>query len=175
MDQKNVKCDLVLLNNWVHVQSYVTKAEQEKGTGNIQQPPSVLETSRINCAGALADMAGRRYADAAKKFLSVTFDGFQYGVLLSAGDVAKYGGLLSLATLSRKDLKDSLLQSTNFKQFLELEPIMRETILGKVIRCERFDCATPDGVISFSSIIFLVEFFPLSFAMKIAQALKPLL
>ena len=58
---------------------------------------------------------------------------FHYPELVSASNIAIYGGLTALATLSRKDLKEQVLHSANFKLFLELEPIMRETILGKTL------------------------------------------
>ena len=118
---------LVLLNNWTHVQSYVSKADSEN---KVNQQPEPLVKSRLNCASGLAELAARRYANAARKFLAVTFDSFQYSELVSSGNIAVYGAITALATLSRKELKESVLQSPNFKQFLELEPNMRETILG---------------------------------------------
>jgi len=131
-NQKNVGkrvqlSSLVLLNNWTHVQSYVAKADSEN-KGNSQPEP--LVKSRLNCASGLAELAARRYASAARRFLAVTFDAFHYPELVSAGNIAVYGAITALATLSRKELKETVLQSTNFKQFLELEPNMRETILG---------------------------------------------
>ena len=51
--------------------------------------------------------------------------------MISSSNVATYGGLCSLASLDRKQLKEKVLQSPNFKQFLELEPCMREVIVGK--------------------------------------------
>lgn len=117
----------VLLNNWTHVQSYVSKADSEN---KVNQQPEPLVKSRLNCASGLAELAARRYANAARKFLAVTFDSFQYSELVSSGNIAVYGAITALATLSRKELKESVLQSPNFKQFLELEPNMRETILA---------------------------------------------
>ena len=61
-----------------------------------------------------------------KKFLYPEFS-----EVISSSNVATYGGLCSLASLDRKQLKEKVLQSPNFKQFLELEPCMREVIVGK--------------------------------------------
>lgn len=119
----------VLLNNWTHVTSYVAKADSESKSGN-QPEPHVR--SKLSCASALAELAARRYSSAAKKFLAVSHEHFHYPELVSASNIAIYGGLTALATLSRKDLKEQVLHSANFKLFLELEPVMRETILAFV-------------------------------------------
>ena len=111
------------------MQSYVAKADSES-KGAASDP---LTKSRLSCASGLAELAARKYPSAARRFLSVSFESFHYPELVSAGNVAIYGGLTALATLNRKELKESVLQSSNFKQFLELEPAMRETILGTCI------------------------------------------
>ena len=49
-------------------------------------------------------------------------------MVLSNANVALYGGLCALASLDRAELKSQVLQSPNFKQFLELEPQIREII-----------------------------------------------
>ena len=50
--------------------------------------------------------------------------------VLSLNNVAVYGGLCALASLDRQSLKTQVLQSLCFKQFLELEPTMREILIG---------------------------------------------
>jgi COP9 signalosome complex subunit 1 len=45
---------------------------------------------------------------------------------LSANDVAVYGGLCALAFFDREDLKTRLLDNSEFKSYLELEPHIRE-------------------------------------------------
>lgn len=63
-----------------------------------------------------------------------------FSEVISSSNVATYGGLCSLASLDRKQLKEKVLQSPNFKQFLELEPCMREVIVGK--RPSYSNCST---------------------------------
>ena len=138
--------------------SYVAKADSESKSGNQPEPHVRSKLVRFknshclkiyfysqhfksifyfepiqSCASALAELAARRYSSAAKKFLAVSHEHFHYPELVSASNIAIYGGLTALATLSRKDLKEQVLHSANFKLFLELEPVMRETILGKTL------------------------------------------
>ena len=42
-----------------------------------------------------------------------------------------YGALLNLALKTRKELKETVINGASFKLFLELEPNMREAIIGK--------------------------------------------
>merc|ERR1712176_677676 len=72
--------------------------------------------------------SAKRYDAAAVKFLQIKFDTFDFSVVLSNANVALYGGQCALASLDRSELKAQVLQSSNFKQFLELEPAIREII-----------------------------------------------
>jgi len=114
----------ILLRQWDHVISYVKKGESEKNKEGTDE----LSKSKFNCAQALADMSAKRYDAAAVKFLQIKFDTFDFSVVLSNANVALYGGLCALASLDRSELKAQVLQSSNFKQFLELEPAIREII-----------------------------------------------
>ena len=140
---------LVLLRQWDHVISYVKKGESDKNKDGTDD----LSRSKFQCAHALADLVNHNYNNAAQKFLSLKFESFDYryfmtdrslggtkvqckckrefSEVISSSNVATYGGLCSLASLDRKQLKEKVLQSPNFKQFLELEPCMREVIVGK--------------------------------------------
>ena len=140
----------VLLRQWDHVISYVKKGESDKNKDGTDD----LSRSKFQCAHALADLVNHNYNNAAQKFLSLKFESFDYryyslklttgwrhqvqckckrefSEVISSSNVATYGGLCSLASLDRKQLKEKVLQSPNFKQFLELEPCMREVIVGK--------------------------------------------
>jgi len=114
----------ILLRQWDHVVSYVKKGESEKNKEGTDE----LSRSKFSCAQALADMSAKRYDAAAVKFLQVKFESFDFSVVLSNANVALYGGLCALASLDRSELKSQVLQSANFKQFLELEPQIREII-----------------------------------------------
>lgn len=48
--------------------------------------------------------------------------------VLSGNDIAVYGGLCALATLSRLELQTLVLENASFRQFLELEPHLRRAI-----------------------------------------------
>jgi COP9 signalosome complex subunit 1 len=48
--------------------------------------------------------------------------------VLCPADVAVYGGLCALASFNRQELKSKVLDNTEFRQFLEIEPQMREVI-----------------------------------------------
>merc|ERR1712215_448881 len=80
------------------------------------------------CAGGLADLMTRKYAAAAKQFLAASLDHCECPDLLSANNVAIYGGLTALATFDRAELHKQVISSAQFKLFLELEPQLREVI-----------------------------------------------
>ena len=50
------------------------------------------------------------------------------GQIIAANDIAVYGGLCALATFDRDELKSKVIDNTNFRNYLELEPHIRELI-----------------------------------------------
>lgn len=48
--------------------------------------------------------------------------------LVSNNDIAIYGGICALAILDRESLLSSCLENAEFKQFLELEPNIRDAM-----------------------------------------------
>lgn len=87
-------------------------------------------------ANGIAFLGTGNYRDAAESFLSVSFDLTANGpihnfdftrAVASANDIAIYGGLTALATLTREDLSRRVLGGP-FRAFLELEPHMRKAI-----------------------------------------------
>ncbi|XP_066992136.1 COP9 signalosome complex subunit 1 [Anabrus simplex] len=119
----------VYLQNWSHVLSYVSKAEatpdfiEVHGKDNNQ---TIL--TRLKCAAGLAELATKKYKSAAKHFLVANFDHCDFPELLSPSNVAMYGGLCALATFDRHELQKSVIFSSSFKLFLELEPQLRDII-----------------------------------------------
>ncbi|TPX14324.1 uncharacterized protein E0L32_005520 [Thyridium curvatum] len=72
-----------------------------------------------------------KYREAAYSFLMIegaaTAQATQND-FVTPNDVAVYGGLLALATMNRKELKIRVLEKSNFRAFLELEPHIRRAI-----------------------------------------------
>ncbi|KAK2504111.1 hypothetical protein MC885_011179 [Smutsia gigantea] len=136
----------VYLQNWSHVLSYVSKAEStpeiaEQRGERDSQTQAIL--TKLKCAAGLAELAARKYKQAAKCFLLASFDHCDFPELLSPSNVAVYGGLCALATFDRQELQRNVISSSrqiaqacseesvlcsSFKLFLELEPQVRDII-----------------------------------------------
>ncbi|KAI9663886.1 MAG: hypothetical protein M1821_007376 [Bathelium mastoideum] len=88
----------------------------------------------------LAEMGTRSFRDAATWFLrvdpqlfSASSDASVAGIawtraVLTPNDVAVYGGLSALASMTRTELQAHVLDSPSFRAFLELEPHLRRAI-----------------------------------------------
>ncbi|KAI9341559.1 26S proteasome subunit RPN7-domain-containing protein [Zopfochytrium polystomum] len=110
--------------NYVNVQSYVSKAE---GITDVADRTLVL--SKLKCCSGLVHLANGKFKSAARSFLDVSFqmnNGFSE--VLSANDVATYGSLCALASFERSELKNKVFDNSEFKQYLELEPQIREIL-----------------------------------------------
>jgi len=109
-------------NDFTQVSNYVSKAETPELTDRI-----VL--SKLRCCAGLSYIESNKYKEAATKFLATTFDiSNHFSEIIAPQDIAVYGGLCALATFERGDLKTKVLDSTEFKNFLELVPEVRELI-----------------------------------------------
>jgi len=123
----------VYLQNWSHVVSYVNKAmatpdfTESNVKGNADHAQLL---TRLNCAYGLAELATGKYKSAAKHFLHANIDHCGIPDLMSAQNVAMYGGLCALATFERSQLHKEVLISNTFKLFLELEPQLRDVIIN---------------------------------------------
>lgn len=86
-------------------------------------------------ATGIAMLGQEKYAEAAKSFLEAdtSVPSTSYNEIASANDVAIYGCLLALATMDRKDLQTNVLENSNFKSFLQLEPHLRKAVSQFVI------------------------------------------
>ncbi|KAB5569150.1 hypothetical protein DKX38_002943 [Salix brachista] len=108
---------------FTHVTSYISKAEQ---TVDALDPNTV---SKLHCAAGLAHLDSKKYKLAARKFLEVAPElGNSYNEVIAPQDVATYGGLCALASFDRMELKNKVIDSINFRNFLELVPEVRELI-----------------------------------------------
>eukprot|EP01027_Heterolobosea_sp_BB2_P003518 GEZU01005325.1.p2 GENE.GEZU01005325.1~~GEZU01005325.1.p2 ORF type:complete len:313 (-),score=116.68 GEZU01005325.1:32-970(-) len=111
------------MENYALVNQYVSKAEQ---TPDLKDP---IIQAKLKCAAGLANLDGKKYKQAARKFLEIGVDlGSNFSEVMSAQDVAIYGALCALATFDRRDLKTKCIDDVKFKNYLELVPQVRELI-----------------------------------------------
>ncbi|KAF7509504.1 hypothetical protein GJ744_007904 [Endocarpon pusillum] len=112
-------------NNWLAVQSSVHKIRnlQLKADDHGKAQP------KTQAAMGLSQMHAGDYRDAAISFLNTDPSlGDKYNEVLTSNDVAVYGGLCALASMSREELQALVLDNTTFRNFLELEPHIRRAI-----------------------------------------------
>ncbi|KAG0221793.1 hypothetical protein BGX31_009556 [Mortierella sp. GBA43] len=116
------------LGNFPHVMTFVVKAESSPEVAQDKD----LTKAKLKASSGLAHLDLNKYSAAARDFLSIGEElvGHQYGDVLSANDIAVYGGLCALASFSRTELKRLVLDNVGFRQYLELEPHIRDLIQG---------------------------------------------
>ncbi|XP_022650923.1 COP9 signalosome complex subunit 1-like isoform X2 [Varroa jacobsoni] len=143
----NVTRVSVYLQNWQHVECYVAKAENTpeviEATSSTGQGPvaaggnaassardciSPVVINKLRCCNGLANLATRKYKKAAHHFLQANAYNCDFPDIMAARDVAIYAGLCALASFDRAELARNIIQQQNFKQFLELDPQLRELI-----------------------------------------------
>ena len=121
--------------NWLTVQSNVQKIRnaihKNAETEKIQ--------AKLSAAMGLAQLASSHYKDAALSFLDTDprmiqaklddpNDEEAYNEIITPNDIALYGGLCALASMTRTELKTRVLENTKFRNYLELEPHIRRAI-----------------------------------------------
>ena len=110
--------DQVHMGNFTHVANYITKAESTPDTSD-----AVVLTGQLKVAAGLAHLEGKKYKQAARKFLEASPElGTSFSDVMSQQDVATYGGLCALASYDRAELKAKLIDNSPFRAFLELVP-----------------------------------------------------
>jgi len=119
----NVIAVSIALGNYGHVTNYVSKAEQ------TPELTDQVVVAKLRAAAGLAALENGKYKLAARKLVEVHNDlGGSYCSVVSAQDVATYGGLCALASFDRAELKSKVIDNNMFLQFLELVPEVRELI-----------------------------------------------
>ncbi|KAI8050865.1 26S proteasome subunit RPN7-domain-containing protein [Syncephalis plumigaleata] len=116
------------INNMSHIASQVSKAQSMP---EAQENPII--TAKLNASLAITKLETNKYKQVAQLMTDIDFASFtnaHYEDVVAPNDIAIYGGLCALATFNRRDLKSKVLDSTNFRQYLELEPQIRELILA---------------------------------------------
>ncbi|EME80516.1 COP9 CSN1 signalosome subunit 1, partial [Pseudocercospora fijiensis CIRAD86] len=119
----------------MHLQSVLINGVRLRSSGVKEEEQSKL-TPLMCVSVGIANLGQGHYTEAAKSFLATSFDYHNLGPVqnidfersvANANDVAIYGGLCALATISRDELVEHVLGGP-FRAFLELEPHMRKAI-----------------------------------------------
>jgi COP9 signalosome complex subunit 1 len=110
--------------DWLGVQSNVLRLRNSQ----FKPEDAAKNKAKMSASMGLSQLATGAYHDAATSFVSTDPSlGDNYKEVISANDVAVYGGLCSLAVMSRSDLH-RVLDNQSFRSFLELEPHIRRAI-----------------------------------------------
>lgn len=107
------------------ITSYIARAEATPNISDREHLRSKLECCRALCA--LADRDD--YGSAANALMNVGPEvGNTFNHILSANDIAVYGGLCALASFDREQLRTKTVQNPAFKAYVEHEPQIQEMI-----------------------------------------------
>ncbi|KAF4637910.1 hypothetical protein G7Y89_g172 [Cudoniella acicularis] len=111
--------------NWIAVISNIQKIRSVPLTADEEKAIQPF----LWTAEGLAHLDAGEYTLAAIAFLQTEAGmGSSCGSIISSNDVATYGGLCALATMDRNDLQTRVLENSNFRAYLELEPQIRRAI-----------------------------------------------
>ena len=119
--------------NWLAVQSNVTRVR------NSVSKDADKNGARLSAAMGISHLALGRFKEAAHEFVEMDprmagakmddpTDDESYNEVLTPNDVAVYGGLCALASMSREELQRNVLDHRTFRNYLELEPHIRRAI-----------------------------------------------
>lgn len=112
--------------NWMAVQSNALKIRNL----NQREDDQKKAQPRLAAVMGLAQLASGNFRDAATSFLATDprLLTEEYSEVITANDVAVYGGLCALASMNRNELQSLVLEISTFRNFLELEPHIRRAI-----------------------------------------------
>lgn len=122
--------------NWLAVQSNVTRV---RSSGFQNSKDAERNSARLSAAMGISHLALGHFRDAAREFVEMDprmasakmddpTEEESYNEVLTPNDVAVYGGLCALASMSREELQRSVLNHKTFRNYLELEPHIRRAI-----------------------------------------------
>lgn len=112
-------------NNFAVVSSNVQKIQGAMGS---QDDDKFLQPF-LCVAQGLCHLNATDYYAAAREFLKAEAGmGSSCNTIISPNDVAIYGGLCALATMDRNELQSSVMENSNFRTYLELEPHIRRAV-----------------------------------------------
>ena len=120
--------------SWLSVESNVAKLRAARSSKS-----SETSDAKMYAALGLAQMGLKNYDAAAASFLQCdprmlqakpddAQDEESFNKVLTPNDIATYGALCALASMSRKQLQAKVLENADFRNFLELEPHLRRAI-----------------------------------------------
>lgn len=121
--------------NWLAVQSNVQRL---RAPGQRLQDNDKI-SAKLSAAMGLTLMNSGSYKDAAQAFLDThprmataklddPDDEEAYNEVLTPNDIAVYGGLCALASMTRDELQKRVLDNASFRNYLELEPHIRRAV-----------------------------------------------
>ncbi|KAG8627614.1 hypothetical protein KVT40_005097 [Elsinoe batatas] len=123
----------LISGSWLMVQSHCHKAR----VLSFKPEDKAKFDPAIEACSGLASLGVEEYGSAAKSFLRVhpsyitaepiSNINFQKQIM-TGNDIAVYGGLTALASMDREQLRSQVLENTEFRTFLELEPHIRRAI-----------------------------------------------
>lgn len=122
-------------NNWLAVQSNVQKLRSQMQ----KYPDNERIAAKLSASMGLAHLASGLYKEATESFIETDprmvsaklddpNDEESYNEVITPNDIAVYGGLCALASMSRDELQKRVLENSSFRNYLELEPHIRRAI-----------------------------------------------
>ena len=122
--------------NWYAV---TMNAQRIWANGTSKYEEAKKQSAKLASALGLAELASRNYRGAAHYFINADprmtqakpddpNDEEAFNEVLTPNDVAVYGGLSAIASLSRSELQSKVLEHKTFRNYLELEPHIRRAI-----------------------------------------------
>lgn len=122
--------------NWFNVQSHVLRL---RSGGTQKYPEATKNSAKLTAALGISFLASGSFREAAHQFINTDprmvqakfddpADEESYNEVLTPNDVAVYGGLCALASMSREELQKNVLEHKTFRNYLELEPHIRRAI-----------------------------------------------
>jgi len=101
------------------VKTYISKIENK--TSELKKNVQLRNT--IKCYSGLCYLRQKNYKAAARIFTEMNIDLNDLNPeIIAPNDIAVYGGICSLLSFNREDLKTKVIENTKFKVYLELEP-----------------------------------------------------
>ena len=124
-------------HSWFAAQNHVQRIRGQPGSQKY--PEAEKNSAKLSAASGLTYMAQGKYKEAAEEFLSTDprmsqaklddpADEESYNEILTPNDIAVYGGLCAIASMTRKELQKQVLENSGFRNYLELEPHIRRAI-----------------------------------------------
>ena len=123
--------------SWFAAQNHVQRIRG--GSSGHCYPEAEKNLAKLTAAHGLASMALGNFREAAVELISThprmsqaklddPEDEEAYNEVLTPNDIAVYGGLCAMASMSREELQKKVLENADFRNYLELEPHIRRAI-----------------------------------------------